>query len=195
MKKLLIILAILTMSVMAIAQTEDAKDVDAHLFIVDTSTIDADDPGGAFQGLGVTLQLGGTIPDENEQTGGEYDTDINEYNPAFNTVPRRITFGTNVPMLLKVSYDATDEFDNSMTQLTLDMISTLDPNLVIVEDTINLSNDPQLLATITAGASEDDGGLTYTFGADEDNYPGRLPLPIHFTTNVLYTLDPIPVAN
>ena len=195
MKKLLIILAILAMSVMAIAQTEDAKDVDAHLFIVDTSTIDADDPGGDFVGLGVTLQLGGTIPLENGQEGGEFDADLNHFTPANNATPRRITFGTNVPMLLNVSYDDTYEFWNSQTQLTLDMISTLDPGLVIVEDTLKLSSDPQLLATITAGASEPDGGLTYTFGADEDNFPDGLPTPTHFTTNVIYTLDPIPVAN
>ena len=192
MKKLLIILAILAMSIMAMAQTTDSKDVDAHLFIVETSTIDADDPGGDFQGQGVTLQLGGTIPAENGQTYGEYDPDINKFKPAFNTTPRRITFGTNVPMLLKVKHNDTWGFENTMTQLSVKMTSTLDPGLVVLEDEIILSNDAQLLATITEGASEPDGGLTYTFGADEDNFPGRLPIPNWFQTDVIYTLEGIP---
>ena len=195
MKKLLIVLAILAISVAAMAYTEgvDQSTVLADLTVVKTIVIDPDNPGGGDPGdiyaKGVWLQLGGTAPPEFDQTGGEFDTDLGNFTYAYNTVPKNFDFAVNV--YTKVSVEISDKYQWLEDTNTLLSVEIGGNDALVSRSYVTLSDAPQKLCYINRGYFGT-GGLTYVFEPSDWEI---IPKPAQEVLTVTYTAEEAPLPS
>ena len=192
MKKLLVILAILAISVSVMAYTEgvDQSTVLADLTVEPVVVIDPDNPHPSDPRVdphGVWLQLGGTAPESFGQLGGGFNVQKGNFDAAYNEIPKNFDFATSY--FIQVFVEVSENYqwlENKYTQLSVEFIDdNVNPDAISQNfGQILLTDEPQSIVSLNRGY-HGTGGLTYTFEPNSD----IIPTPDNETLVITYTVS------